>query len=208
MSDRKQRPGVMIYFDSIRPALKRLDNEQCGTLFRAILDYSEFEEISDLESMTGMVFDLLRPKLDRDAERYEEGREQRQYATYCREAKKKGEQPQSFESWKANVNAGGGLKWTSKGERQEANRLQDNGSSFPSPFNPSAFLVPAHAVVTDADADGVIDMVTGVDGYHPTSENNGPISSDRYKQPSEQDFERMRQEAQEKLAQAFKNREG
>ena len=194
MPDRKQRPGVMIYFDSIRPALKRLDNEQCGALFRAVLDYSEYGEIPDLEPMTGMVFDLLRPKLDRDAERYEEGREQRQYATYCRESKKKGEQPQSFESWKTKV----------------------NGSSFPSPFNPSTYPVPTHAGGTDVDADGVVvgvmdgvmDVITDVDGYHPTSENIGPISSDRYKQPSEQDFERMRQEAQEKLAQAFKNREG
>lgn len=100
MADAKQKPGVMLYFDSIRPALNRLDNEQCGALFRAILDYGEFGTVSDLEPMTGMVFDLLRPKIDRDAEKYEESREQRQHAVYAREAKRRGEQPLTFSEWR------------------------------------------------------------------------------------------------------------
>ena len=33
MAEGKQKPGVMIYFDSIRPALTRLNDEQCGSLF-------------------------------------------------------------------------------------------------------------------------------------------------------------------------------
>ena len=61
MADGKARPGVMIYFESVRPALSRLDNEQCGALFRAIIDYAEYGAVSDLEPMTGMAFDLLRP---------------------------------------------------------------------------------------------------------------------------------------------------
>jgi len=102
MAAAKQKPGVMLYFDSIRPALNRLDNEQCGALFRAILDYGEFGAVSDLEPMTGMVFDLLRPKIDKDTERYEESREQRQHAVYAREAKRRGEQPLSFPEWRLN----------------------------------------------------------------------------------------------------------
>ena len=102
MADAKQKPGVMLYFDSIRPALNRLDNEQCGALFRAILDYGEYGAVSDLEPLTGMVFDLLRPKIDRDAEKYEESREQRQHAVYAREAKRRGEQPLSFPEWRLN----------------------------------------------------------------------------------------------------------
>lgn len=102
MVDGKQKPGVMLYFDSIRPALKRLDNEQCGILFRAILDYAEYGAVSDLEPMTGMVFDLLRPKIDRDAEKYVENREQRQHAVYVREAKRRGEQPLPFSEWRSH----------------------------------------------------------------------------------------------------------
>ena len=100
MAEGKQKPGVMIYFDSIRPALTRLNDEQCGSLFRAILDYAEYGVITDLEPITGMVFDLLRPKIDRDSDRYEESREQRQHAVYAREAKRRGEQPLSFSEWR------------------------------------------------------------------------------------------------------------
>lgn len=80
LSDNKQRPGVMVYFDSLRPALNRLSDEQCGVLFRAILDYAQYGTTTELDPMTGMVFDLLVPKIDRDGVKYEESREQRKYA--------------------------------------------------------------------------------------------------------------------------------
>ena len=102
MADGRARPGVMVYFDAVRPALSRLDNEQCGSLFRAILDYAEYGAVSDLEPMTGMVFDLLRPKIDRDAEKYEESREQRQHAVYVREARRRGEEPLTLSEWRTN----------------------------------------------------------------------------------------------------------
>ena len=47
-----------------------------------------------------MVFGLLRPKIDRDAEKYEESREQRQHAVYVREAKRRGEQPLTLPEWR------------------------------------------------------------------------------------------------------------
>lgn len=100
MADGKARPGVLIYFESVRPALNRLGNEQCGSLFRAILDYAEYGAVADLDPMTGMVFDLLRPKIDRDAEKYEESREQRLHAVYVREAKRRGEQPLPISEWR------------------------------------------------------------------------------------------------------------
>ena len=102
MGESKQKPGVMLYFDSIRPALNRLDNEQCGSLFRAILDYAEYGVVSDLGAMEGMAFDLLRPKIDRDAEKYAESREQRQQAVYVREARRRGEEPLTLSEWRTN----------------------------------------------------------------------------------------------------------
>ena len=74
MREKRAIPSVMIYFESVRPALKRLNDEQCGKLFRAILDYAENGVVADLDTLTGMVFDLLVPLIDRDAERYEEKR--------------------------------------------------------------------------------------------------------------------------------------
>ena len=103
MNERKQRPGVMLYFDTLCPALARLKNEQSGELLKGIVEYAMTGAIPELDDMAGMAFDLLRPGIDRDGERYEDTREQRKYAVYCREAKKRRETPCSFEEWQQMV---------------------------------------------------------------------------------------------------------
>ena len=96
----KERPGVMLYFDAVRPAISRLDETQCGVLLRSIMDYAQYGVVPELDSMTGLAFDMLVPKIDRDAERYEESREQRQYAVYTREKKRSGEPVMSIGEWR------------------------------------------------------------------------------------------------------------
>lgn len=66
------KPGVMLYFD-IRPCLKRLTVEQKGQLFEAILEYGEFGVAPDFDADIGLAvaWDLIRPMIDRDNERYE-----------------------------------------------------------------------------------------------------------------------------------------
>ena len=98
--NRKERPGVMLYFDAVRPAISRLDETQCGVLLRSVMDYAQYGVIPELDPMTSLVFDMLVPKIDRDAARYEEGREQRQYAVYTREKRKNGDTPLSFAEWR------------------------------------------------------------------------------------------------------------
>ena len=100
MGERRESPGVMLYFDALRPAINRMDDAQCGALLRAILDYAQFGETPELDALTGMAFDMLVPKIDRDSERYKEGREQRQYAAYVREKKKTGEPCLSITEWR------------------------------------------------------------------------------------------------------------
>lgn len=100
MAQRRERPGVMLYFDVLRPAIKRLDDAQCGALFRSLVEYAQYGVVPELDAMTGMAFDMLVPKIDRDAERYEESREQRQYATYVRDRKKTGEPYLSITEWR------------------------------------------------------------------------------------------------------------
>ena len=78
-TNQKERPGVMLYFDVLRPMINRLDAAQCGVLLRAVMDYAQYGVMPELDPMTGMAFDMLVPKIDHDAERYEESREQRQY---------------------------------------------------------------------------------------------------------------------------------
>lgn len=97
------RPGVMLYFD-IRPAIQRLTMEQRGELFTAIMDFAELGNVPELDGVLGMCFDLIRPKIERDGERYKEVRAQRRYAVYCRDTKKSGNDPISFEEWLSNDN--------------------------------------------------------------------------------------------------------
>lgn len=92
------KPGVMFYFD-VRPCIKRLSIEEKGQLFEAILDYAEFEKVPDLDGALGVAWDFIQPKLDQDAKRYIKQVAQKQYATFVREAKKRGEVPMLFEEW-------------------------------------------------------------------------------------------------------------
>lgn len=108
MSENKTRPGVVLYFDSLCPALARLSNEQNGMLLRGIVDYAQTGAIPELDNMTGLVFEMLRPSIDRDGERYAESVAQRRFAVYCREAKKRGEEPMSFEEWQRVLSSDNG----------------------------------------------------------------------------------------------------
>ena len=93
------KPGVMFYFD-IRPCLKRLNTEEKGQLFEAVLDYGESGREPDFGGMVGVAWDFIKPSIDRDAGRYEKLVLQKQYAAYARETKKRDQTPVSFEEWK------------------------------------------------------------------------------------------------------------
>lgn len=94
------KPGVMFYFD-VRPCIKRLDINEKGRLFEAILDYGEFGIVPDLDGALGVAWDFIQPKLDRDAGRYDKQVKQKQYAVFSREVIKNGGNPVSFDEWKS-----------------------------------------------------------------------------------------------------------
>ena len=99
----KGRPGVMLYFENICPAVNRMSDEQVGMLLRVLLDYARYGELSGLDKLDNVqavAFDLMRPLIDRDARRYEETREQRQYAAYARKFRQTDEQPLSIAEWR------------------------------------------------------------------------------------------------------------
>lgn len=93
------KPGVMFYFD-IRPCLKRLNYEEKGLLFEAILEYGEYGSEPNFDGAVGVAWDFIKPGIDRDSDRYGNQVLQKQYATYVRESKKKGLSPLSFDDWK------------------------------------------------------------------------------------------------------------
>lgn len=182
------RPGLMLFFDDVRPALARLNDAECGLLLRAIMNYAQYGEVIDLPQLVAMAFDFIRPQIDRDAMRYAERCEQSRHAVYIREAKKRGEQPLSFQEWRV---------------------MQSVVSSPSPPLHPPASLVPTHVdvdIVADAGVDAGVDtgVDTGVDidvdagvdiGYRPITPDNGSISTDDYKSTSDIEFEKMRQAA-------------
>ena len=76
---KQERPGVMFYFD-LRPSLKRLSPEEKGLLFESMLDYAQYGVVPELEGMIAVAWDFLQPRIDHDAERYEEISELRRKA--------------------------------------------------------------------------------------------------------------------------------
>ena len=101
----RTRPGVLLYFDTLQPALARLTDAQCGQLLRGVIEYAQTGALPELDDLAGMAFDLLRPGIDRDGERYEYQRLHGQYMAYCRQAKDGGETPISEQEYIQQLSA-------------------------------------------------------------------------------------------------------
>lgn len=82
------KPGSILYHDNI-PALKHLSNEELGQLFMAILKYGQDGTLPQFDGMLAMAWSFVKPKLDRDEERYQQSVARSSYAAFCRETKKR-----------------------------------------------------------------------------------------------------------------------
>lgn len=100
MAKEKGRPGVMIYFE-VRESLKFLSLEEKGKLFDAVFEYGELGVIPEFDGMLGMAWAFMKPKLDADAERYEDTVQKRKYANVVKKLKKSDSDADipSFEQW-------------------------------------------------------------------------------------------------------------
>ena len=92
------QPGVMLYFDILEP-IKVLPNEDKGRLLEAILEYGKFGIAPEFDGMLALAWGFVRPKIDRDREEYNRSVLRRQYATACRERKKKNQPEITFDEW-------------------------------------------------------------------------------------------------------------
>ena len=96
----KTRPGIMIYFDTARPALEMLSNEQAGTLFRCLIDYAQFKiDGTPDDPAVQLAFKMMCGSIDRDAERYAMKQLKGKYTRYADDLKKKNETPLGFDEW-------------------------------------------------------------------------------------------------------------
>ncbi len=93
------RPGIMIYFDLLRP-IRKLSYEDGGKLLIAMLEYGKDGIIPEFDGALDMAWEFVKPKIDKDGEMYEISCVQREYAAFCKLRKKLGLPKISFEEWK------------------------------------------------------------------------------------------------------------
>ena len=92
------RPGIMLYFDILEP-IKVLPDADKGRLLVAMLEYGKCGIVPEFDGMLALAWGFVRPKIDKDEKEYNMSVLRRQYATVCRERKKKGEPEITFDEW-------------------------------------------------------------------------------------------------------------
>ena len=93
------RPGIMLYFDILGP-IKVLPDADKGRLLVAMLEYGQSGTVPVFDGMLALAWEFVKPKIDKDKESYDRQIQQKQYAAFSREAKKKGLPPVSYDDWK------------------------------------------------------------------------------------------------------------
>lgn len=93
------RPGVMLYFD-LAPMLVRLSDEQRGKLLMAIVDYAQSGNRPEPDDIVlHVLWPFIEQRIDTDAQVYQEKVTKSRYAAYCRDARRAGEEPVSYDCW-------------------------------------------------------------------------------------------------------------
>ena len=92
------RPGIMLYFDILEP-IRVLPDAEKGQLLVAMLEYGQSGIVPEFTGMLALAWGFVKPKIDKDSEEYNRTILKRQYATFCRDRKRKGEPDISYEEW-------------------------------------------------------------------------------------------------------------
>lgn len=91
MAKEKNRPGMMLYFDTFAVMRKYLAPEELAAAMCQLVDYAEHGiEPIDLPGAAAVAFDLIKPRLDRDAEAYEDKVRGSQYGGFVKKCKAEG----------------------------------------------------------------------------------------------------------------------
>ena len=102
------RPGIMLYFDILEP-IRALPDSDKGRLLVAILEYGQSGKVPQFNGELGLTlaWGFVKPKIDKDSEEYNKTVLKRQFATFCRDRKKKGEPDITFEEWLMTIDNNG-----------------------------------------------------------------------------------------------------
>lgn len=94
-----ERPGIMVYFDIMGP-IGKLEDADKGRLFLAMLEYGKNGIVPAFDRLTlELAWEFVRPKIDEDYKSYIRSVQRRQFATACRERKRRGEPDITFDEW-------------------------------------------------------------------------------------------------------------
>jgi len=93
-----ERPGVMFYYEQWEPILK-LPDKEVARLVRATLQYGKHGEEPLLSGVSAILWEMVKPTLDRDDDRYKIRCIKNRHAVYVREEKKAGRDPLGFDEW-------------------------------------------------------------------------------------------------------------
>ena len=77
------RPGIMLYFD-ILESVRQLNRGERGDLFLAVLEYGKYGVLPECKGRVSLVWEMIKPRIDRDEETYQEVLLQRKFALFCR----------------------------------------------------------------------------------------------------------------------------
>lgn len=143
------RPGIMLYFDILEP-IRVLSDEEKGQLLVAMLEYGKEGVIPEFSGMLALAWGFVKPKIDKDEAEYNLSVQRRQYATFCRERKKKGEPEITFDDW---------LKSACGGDNQRLSMMTNDDQWYPTTTttpttNTTTSTTTAAATNTNDGADG------------------------------------------------------
>ena len=156
------RPGIMLYFDMLEP-IKVLPDADKGRLLVAMLEYGKCGIVPEFDGMLALAWGFVRPKIDKDEKEYNMSVLRRQYATVCRERKKKGEPEITFDEW---------LNTKGNSENQRPSMMTNDNQWYPTTTTStstitsttSATAAAVTATTSDAGGDGGTDSVLKVCG--------------------------------------------
>ena len=152
------RPGIMLYFDILEP-IRALPDSDKGRLLVAMLEYGQSGKVPQFEGELGLTlaWGFVKPKIDRDEETYENAKEQRKYAAFCRSRSALNLPKVPFEEWVNLSPAERKRMLTNNNEPLRAVDFVDNrypSTTAATPANTSISTTAAAAVSTSGDEDG------------------------------------------------------
>lgn len=145
------RPGIMLYFDILEP-IRALPDSDKGRLLVAMLEYGQSGKVPQFNGELGLTlaWGFVKPKIDKDEAEYNMSVLRRQYATACRDRKRKGEPDITFDEW---------LKTNRNHDNQKPSMMTNDDQWYPTTTttpstNTSTTITTAAAASTNGNEDG------------------------------------------------------